>query len=158
MELAYSTGSKLIMETNPKIILFQCQWCLYSEPDQQWVDHELPPSIHLVKTPCTGRINPLYILNAIQGGADGIMISGCLPEKCHFKEGNLSALRQHDEFLNFLDYIGYERDRVRFVWLDLQDRGRIQRELAEFETIVTLLGEVDTLATRMHAQVGGTNG
>jgi len=146
------------METKPKIALFQCQWCLYSEPDQDWVDHLLPPNIHLTKLSCTGRINPLHILNAIQGGADGIVVSGCQPEKCHFKEGNLSALRQHDEFLNFLDYIGYERDRVRFVWLDLQDRGRIQRELAEFETIVTLLGEVDTLATRMHAQVGGTNG
>lgn len=157
MELAYSTGSKLIMETNPKIILFQCQWCLYSEPDQQWVDHELPPSIHLVKTPCTGRINPLYILNAIQGGADGIMISGCLPEKCHFKEGNLSAFRQMDEFVNFLDYIGYEKSRVRFVWIDLQDRGRIQRDVSDFLTQISILGNANTLNTRIEIAAGGLN-
>ncbi len=143
------------METKLKIVLFQCQWCLYSEPDQQWVDHDLPPSIHLVKLPCTGRINPLFILNAIQGGADGIMISGCLPEKCHYKEGNLSALRQHEEFINLLDYIGYERDRIRFVWLDLQDRGRIQRELANFETSITELGKANNLATRVNAPSGG---
>jgi coenzyme F420-reducing hydrogenase delta subunit len=136
------------METRPKIALFQCQWCLYSEADQHWVDHELPPSIHLVKLPCTGRINPLHILNAVQGGADGIMISGCQPEKCHFKEGNLSALRQHDEFLNLLEYIGYERDRVRFTWLDLQDRGRIQRDLAAFEADLSKLGKADILVTR----------
>lgn len=138
------------MNTRPKIALFQCQWCLYSEPDQHWVDNELPPSIHLVKLSCTGRINPLHILNAVQGGADGIMISGCLPEKCHFKEGNLSALRQHDEFLNLLDYIGYERDRIRFVWLDLQDRGRIQRELADFESEISKLGKAKNLATRIN--------
>ncbi len=143
------------MENKPKIALFQCKWCLYSEPDQDWVDHDLPPSIHLVKLPCTGRINPLYILNAIQGGADGIVISGCLPEKCHYKEGNLSALRQHDEFLNFLDYIGYERSRVRFVWLDLQDRGRIQRELADFEAEIANLGKAKTLATRITMPFGG---
>jgi len=143
------------METRPKIVLFQCQWCLFSEPDQHWVDHELPPSIHLVKLPCTGRINPLHILNAIQGGTDGIMISGCRPEKCHYKEGNLSALRQHDEFLNFLDYIGYEKERVRFAWLDLQDRGRIQRELADFEMAVAKLGKAKILATRAHAPIGG---
>jgi len=143
------------MKTKPKIVLFQCQWCLYAEPDQNWVDHELPPSIHLAKLPCTGRINPLYILNAIQGGADGVIISGCRPDNCHYKEGNLSALRQHDEFLNFLDYVGYERDRIRFVWLDLQDRGRIQRELADFERTISELGKANNLATRVIVPVGG---
>jgi len=143
------------METRPKIALFQCKWCLYSEPDQNWVDNELPSSMYLVKLPCTGRINPLYILNAVQGGADGIVISGCLPEKCHYKEGNLSALRQNEEFLNFLDYIGYERSRVRFVWLDLQDRGRIQRELADFEAEIAKLGKAKVLATRSKVSPGG---
>ncbi len=143
------------METRPKIALFQCKWCLYSEPDQNWVDNELPSSMHLVKLPCTGRINPLYILNAVQGGADGIVISGCLPEKCHYKEGNLRALRQHDEFLNFLDYIGYERSRVRFVWLDLQDRGRIQKELADFKSEIAKLGKAKVLATRSKVSPGG---
>lgn len=146
------------MNTKPKIALFQCQWCLYSEPDQDWVDHKLPPNVHLIKLSCTGRINPLHLLNAVQGGADGIIVSGCRPEKCHFKEGNLSALRQHEEFLNLLDYVGYERDRIRFVWLDLQDRGRIQREVAEFEAFLTHFGSANTLVTRVNAQVGGING
>lgn len=137
------------METKPKIVLFQCQWCLYSEPDQQWVENDLPKSMHLVKVPCTGRINTLHVLNAIQGGADGVMISGCLPEKCHFKEGNLSAMRQQDEFANLLDYIGYEKERIRFVWLDLQDLGRIQKELATFEAEITELGPTQNLATRV---------
>ena len=145
------------MNTEPKIALFQCQWCLYSEPDQDWVDHQLPPNVHLIKLSCTGRINPLHILNAVQGGVDGIIVSGCFPEKCHVKEGNLSALRQHDEFLNLLHYVGYERERVRFVWLDLQDRGRIQREIAEFETFLTQLEPATTLSTRVNAMVGGIN-
>ena len=145
------------MKTKPKIALFQCQWCLYSEPDQHWVDHELPSSIRLLKLSCTGRINPLYILNAVQGGADGIMISGCLPEKCHYKEGNLSALRQHDEFQNLLEYIGFERDRIRIVWLDLQDRGRIQRELADFEAVISNLGPASTLVTRAEVGLVGEN-
>ena len=107
--------------------------------------------------PCTGRIDPLFILNAVQGGADGVMISGCLPEKCHFKEGNLAARRQLFEFSQFLDYIGYAQDRVRFVWLDLQDRGRIQQELAAFERTLEALGPAQTLATRTPAPTGGTH-
>jgi len=140
-----------------KIALFQCRWCLYSPEDQAWVDNDLPENIHLVKVPCTGRIDPLFILNAVQGGVDGVMISGCLPEKCHFKEGNLAARRQLAEFGSFLDYIGYEQARVRFVWLDLQDRGRIQQELAAFESALETLGPAQALATRASAPMGGAD-
>ncbi len=146
------------MSTTPmKIALFQCRWCLYSPEDQAWVDNDLPENIHLVKVPCTGRIDPLFILNAVQGGADGVMISGCLPEKCHFKEGNLAARRQLFEFSQFLDYIGYAQDRVRFVWLDLQDRGRIQQELAAFERALEALGQAQALVTRAPVAMGGAH-
>lgn len=140
-----------------KIALFQCQWCLYSPEDQAWVEQDLPENIHLIKVPCTGRIDPLFILNAVQGGADGIMISGCLPEKCHFKEGNLAARRQLAEFSSFLDYIGYAQQRVRFVWLDIQDRGRIQQELTAFQSALEQLESTPALATRIPTPMGGTH-
>lgn len=107
--------------------------------------------------PCTGRINPLYLLNAVQGGADGVMVSGCLPEQCHFKTGNIAARRQLDEFSDYLDHIGYEQDRIRFLWLDLQDRGIIQKELAAFEAQITALGPARNLATRTAQKAGGAN-
>lgn len=135
----------------PRIVLFQCQWCLYSPEDQEWVDQKLPENIHLAKVPCTGRINTLYILNAVQGGADGVMISGCKPEQCHFKEGNMGARRQLDEFADFLAHIGYDRERVRFSWFDLQDRGRIQLDLTGFEADLAALGKTEALATRVRA-------
>ena len=80
-----------------------------------------------------------------------------MPEKCHFKEGNLAARRQLAEFSSFLDYVGYDQERVRFVWLDLQDRGRIQRELAEFERQLSKLSPAKTLATRIPLNEGGAN-
>ena len=145
------------MSQKPKIALFQCQWCLYAPADQNWVDTQLPENIHLTKTPCTGRINPLYVLNAVQGGADGVMISGCLPEQCHFKTGNMAARRQLQEFNDFLDYIGYEKNRVCFVWLDLQDRGIIQKQLAQFEQDLEALGPASNLVTRTKVAEGGLN-
>ena len=145
------------MDTAKKIVLFQCQWCLYAPEDQDWVDHHLPENVHLTKVPCTGRLDPLFILNAVQGGADGVMISGCVPEKCHFKEGNLSARRQMDEFSDFLNYVGYDEDRICFTWLDLQDRGIIQKEVAAFEAQITALGPAHNLATRVTETAGGAN-
>jgi coenzyme F420-reducing hydrogenase delta subunit len=64
-------------------------------------------------------------------------------------------MRQHDEFANLLDYIGYEKERIRFVWLDLQDLGRIQKELAAFEADIAKLGPTSHLATRTQAAVRG---
>jgi len=145
------------MNETPKLVLFQCQWCLFSPADQDWVDNQLSENIHLAKVPCTGRINPLYLLNAVQGGADGVMVSGCLPERCHFKTGNIAARRQLEEFSDYLNHIGYEQDRIRFLWLDLQDRGIIQKELAAFEAQITALGPAHNLATRATETAGGAN-
>jgi len=112
------------------------------------MDTQLSLRVKSIKVPCTGRISPLFVLNAIQGGADGVLISGCLPEKCHFKEGNLSARRQLDEFRSFLSYLGMEEERMRFAWIDLSERGRIQQELADLEETIGAIGPARRLTTR----------
>ena len=139
----------------PRIVVFQCQYCLFSAADREWMDTRLPPNIKRIKVPCTGRISPLFVLNAIQGGVDGILISGCVPEKCHFKEGNLGARRQLDEFRRFLSYLGMESERIRFAWIDVTERGRIQRELASLEETLRSLGQLTRLVTRSPLAVQG---
>ncbi|MFN2156752.1 MAG: hydrogenase iron-sulfur subunit, partial [Anaerolineae bacterium] len=90
-----------------------------------------------------------FLLNAVQGGVDGILINGCVPGKCHFKEGNLAAHRRLDEFRRLLTYLGMEQDRIRFAWIDVGERGRIQRELGDLETTLRELGPVRRLVTRV---------
>jgi len=139
-------------EKKPAIVLFQCQYCLASSMDQYWVENELPENVKLIKVPCSGRIDPMYILNAVQGGADGIMVCGCMPEKCHYKEGNLHARRTLSEFRNFLNLLGYSQDRFVFHWMNIDERDVIQPLLAEFEEH---LGKIDTqsrLKTRTFSQ------
>jgi F420-non-reducing hydrogenase iron-sulfur subunit len=142
------------MSWSPRIVVLQCQFCLYSEADQHWMETQLPEHIKLVRVPCTGRISPLFVLNAVQGGADGVLICGCLPEKCHFKEGNLGARRQLDEFGRFLNYLGMEPERLRFAWIDLDERGTIQRELADLEAQISAIGPARRLVTRPPSGAG----
>lgn len=135
----------------PRIAVFQCQYNLRAMADREWMETALPPNIKLIPVPCTGRISPLFVLNAVQGGADGILVSGCAPEKCHFKKGNLGARRQLDEFRRFLTLLGMDEKRVRFAWIDIAERGRIRRELAELEQDVLSLGQAKRLVTRSPA-------
>jgi F420-non-reducing hydrogenase iron-sulfur subunit len=132
----------------PRLLFFQCQYALYAEADQQWVDTRLPENIKQIKIPCTGRLSPHLLLNAIQGGTDGVLICGCRPEKCHFREGNLGARRLLDEFVRFLAYLGMEPERVRFIWVDLSEHGRIRQELKMFEMMIHALGPARNLVTR----------
>ena len=137
----------------PRIVVFQCQYTLFSPTDQWWMDTQLPPYIKLVQVPCSGRISPLFVLNAIQGGADGVLINGCVPGKCHFKEGNLAAHRQLGEFKNLLTYVGMQEERMRFTWIDVDGLGRIQRELADLEKTIQAVGPAERLVTRVPLHV-----
>ena len=139
----------------PRIVIFQCQYSAYSALDREWMANQLPSRIKLVQVPCSGRISPLFVLNALQGGVDGALICGCTPEKCHFKSGNLGARRQLQEFRTFLSYVGVEPERIRFAWIDPAERGRVQREVADMERDIQSLGQASRLVTRAPLQVQG---
>jgi len=143
------------MTWKPHFFLFQCQYCLASSDDQVWVETSLPKNVKLIKTPCTGRISPLFILNALQGGADGVLMSGCMPEKCHYKVGNLGARRQLDEFARMLEFLGMDPGRVRFVWMDINERGKIQSEIAQFEQDLIKLGRSHKFAALPEREMAG---
>jgi coenzyme F420-reducing hydrogenase delta subunit len=137
----------------PRLAVFQCQYNLYSMGDREWLAAELPLRIKHIPVPCSGRISPLFILNAIQGGVDGVLICGCLPEKCHFKTGNLGARRQLDEFRTFLAYLGLDEQRIRFAWIDPAERGRIRQEIMDLEETILSIGQARQLATRVTVRV-----
>ncbi len=102
----------------PRIAAFVCRWCTYAGADLAGTSRlKYPPQIRIVKLPCTGRIDPLFLLRAFQMGADGILVSGCHPGDCHYASGNYIARRRWTLFRVLLDYVGLEPERVHFSWV-----------------------------------------
>ena len=132
----------------PRLVLFQCRFNHYSTADLKRIETLETADVKCIQVPCAGRISPLFILSAVQGGADGIAISGCLPGICHYKQGNLGARRQLSAFRNLLTYVGMAAERLRFVWLDPADRGRLVREMTALSAAVQPLGPARCLVTR----------
>ena len=61
----------------PKIVAFVCNWCTYAGADLAGISRiQYPPNVRIIRVPCTGRINPFYIVKALQTGADGVLVSG----------------------------------------------------------------------------------
>jgi coenzyme F420-reducing hydrogenase delta subunit len=109
----------------PKIVAFLCNWCSYAGADLAGVSRmQYGPNIRVIRVPCSGRVNPLYILKALQNGADGVLVSGCHPGDCHYISGNLVARRKFALLKKFLTYIGIEPERVQFSWVSASEGAR----------------------------------
>ena len=109
----------------PKIVVFLCNWCSYAGADLAGVGRiQYPHNIRIIRVPCSGRINPLYIVKALQSGADGVLVSGCHPGDCHYVSGNLYARRKFALLKSFLEYAGVEPKRVQFSWVSASEGNR----------------------------------
>jgi coenzyme F420-reducing hydrogenase delta subunit len=61
----------------PEIVAFCCHYCAYAAADLAGsMRLGYPTSIKVVKMPCSGTVDPLYVLRAFEDGADGVMVAG----------------------------------------------------------------------------------
>jgi coenzyme F420-reducing hydrogenase delta subunit len=109
----------------PKIVAFLCNWCSYAGADLAGVSRlQYGPNVRVIRVPCSARVNPQFIIKALQNGADGVLVSGCHPGDCHYISGNLVARRKFALVKKFLTYIGIEDERVQFSWVSASEGGR----------------------------------
>jgi len=105
-------------EWTPKIVAFVCNWCTYAGADLAGTSRlKYDVNIRPIKLPCTGRIDPLFIVKAFEQGADGVLVSGCHPGDCHYTSGNYHARRRWIVFSELLRFLGIHEDRVQFAWV-----------------------------------------
>lgn len=131
----------------PKIVAFLCNWCSYAGADLAGVSRlQYPPNIRVIRVPCSGRINPLFILAALQNGADGVLVSGCHPGDCHYLSGNLVARRKFNTIKDLLAYAGIEPERVQFSWVSASEGGRFSELVRQVSEDVKRLGPQRRLA------------
>lgn len=134
----------------PKIITFLCTWCSYAGADLAGVSRfQYPPNIRIIKVPCSGRMSPNLILNALKGGADGVLVSGCHPGDCHYISGNYFARRRFGLLGNLLEFIGLEQDRVQFTWVSAAEGEQFAQVVEQVTEKVRKLGP----ATRLVKEV-----
>ncbi len=79
----------------PRIVGFLCNWCSYAGANLAGTSRiQYAPNIRIIRVPCSGRVDPLFVVKAFQAGADGVMVLGCHPGDCHYRDGNYYARRR----------------------------------------------------------------
>jgi F420-non-reducing hydrogenase iron-sulfur subunit len=105
-------------EFEPRIVAFVCNWCTYAGADLTGTSRiKYASNVRIMRFPCTGRIDYMLILKAFGEGADGVIVSGCHPNDCHFTSGNFHARRRWIVFRNLMDFMGVDINRVKFSWV-----------------------------------------
>ncbi|MCL1934279.1 MAG: hydrogenase iron-sulfur subunit [Candidatus Azobacteroides sp.] len=105
-------------EFEPKVLAFVCNWCTYTGADLTGTSRiKYASNVKILRLPCTGRIDFLLILKAFATGMDGVIVSGCHPNDCHYTSGNFHARRRWILFRSLLDFLGIDTRRIRFSWV-----------------------------------------
>ncbi len=125
----------------PRIVAFACRWCTYAGADLAGTSRkEYPSSVRLIRVPCSGRVNPSFVIRAFQRGADGVLVSGCHPGDCHYIEGNLLTRRRYSVAKRFLEYLGIEPERFRVEWISAAEGARFADLITEMTDDIRELG------------------
>jgi coenzyme F420-reducing hydrogenase delta subunit len=133
----------------PKIIAFLCNWCSYAGADLAGISRiQYPPNIRIVRVPCSGRVNPLYIIKSLQHGADGVLVSGCHPGDCHYISGNYYARRRFTLLKRLLETVGIEPGRIHFSWVSAAEGEKFSQVVTGVIDAVSDLGPATRLVKR----------
>lgn len=128
-------------EFEPKIIGFLCNWCSYAGADLAGVSRiQYPPNIRIIRVMCSGRVDPVIILEMFANGADGVIVTGCHPGDCHYVEGNLYEERKIKMLKRLLALTGLELGRLRLEWVSAAEGQRFAQIVTEFTNQIKKLG------------------
>jgi len=101
---------------------------------------QYPTNIKIVRVPCTGKVDVIHLLRALEKGADGACVIGCLEGECHFNSGNLMAKRRVAQASKILDTIGIGGERARMFNLSSSEGPRFAQYATEFTAEIKALG------------------
>ena len=128
-------------EFEPKILAFTCNWCSYAGADLAGVSRiQYPPNVRVIRLMCSGRVDHLFIFEALKR-ADGILITGCHPPSdCHYVRGNLWAEARYEAIQTWMKEIGIEPERLRLAWVSASEGAKFADVMKDMVADMKKLG------------------
>lgn len=129
------------MTFEPRIVGLLCNWCSYAGADLAGVSRiSYPTNIRIIRLMCSGRVDPVIVLETLAQGADGVMVMGCHIGDCHYITGNLQAERKIKMLKKLLARTGLEVERLRLEWVSASEGGRFAELVKDFVNQIKALG------------------
>jgi heterodisulfide reductase subunit A len=142
---------------SPLIVAFLCNWCSYACADLTGMSRlHYPTNIRIIRTMCAARVNPEFVLEALKGGADGVLVAGCRLDECHYIYGNIDAKQRMEVLKEVLKEIGLDPKRIRTLWISAAEGERFSNTIANFVKELEEIGPIGTELKRGETRVDNT--
>jgi F420-non-reducing hydrogenase iron-sulfur subunit len=140
-EVAEARAKPVDPDFEPDIIVFACHYCAYAAADLAGsMRLQYPSNIRMIKLPCTGKLEVVHVLKALEAGADGVYAAGCMEGECHYLKGNLWARRRIDYVKKLVAELGIEPERVEMFNMSSAMGARFAEVATEFTELIKRLG------------------
>jgi len=125
----------------PSILAFTCNWCSYGGADLAGISRiQHPPNAKVIRLMCSGRIDPVMVIEAFKEGADGVMVTGCHPGDCHYATGNYRTQVRFDALKLAMTSMGLHPDRLKLLWASASEGQQWADGITTMTETVRLLG------------------
>lgn len=101
---------------------------------------DYPTNVKVIRIPCTGKVDALYLLKALEDGVDGVYVAGCEEGDCHFLKGNIRAKKRVGYVKSILKDLGINPGRVEMYNMSAADGPRFVDVAREFTARIKALG------------------
>ncbi|NLP43094.1 MAG: hydrogenase iron-sulfur subunit [Peptococcaceae bacterium] len=139
--LDQKTPTENLENWQPKILVFACNWCTYAGADLTGLSRlQYPATVRILRVPCSGRVNPQFVIKAFQKGVDAVLVCGCHPGDCHYTTGNYFTRRRFLLMRRLMEYIGMEPERLQASWVSAAEAQKFQQLITEVTEQIRALG------------------
>ena len=95
-----------------RITALRCQKALYAGLKPEEISRAWVEGIQIIETPCSGKVDPIYLLKAFEKGADAVVVLACDQRLCATLEGATRIHRRVERAQRLLAEAGIEPERL----------------------------------------------
>ncbi|MFQ5836267.1 MAG: hydrogenase iron-sulfur subunit [Candidatus Bathyarchaeia archaeon] len=129
-------------EFEPNIIVFTCNWCSYAGADLAGVSRfQYPSNVRIIKLMCSGRVDPIFVLEAFRNGVDGVLVTGCHIGDCHYVSGNRYTEHRISLIKKIMEVTGLNPERLKLEWVSASEGEKFARIIAEMVNRTKKIGK-----------------
>jgi len=125
----------------PRVVVFSCHWCSYTAADTAGLKRmAMDPHFCVLRTMCSARVDPEWVLKALSKGADGVLVLAGHPGRCHYEIGNLRTRKRMTLLHKYLEQMGFDPARFHIAYVDSEEVEGYVNEVNSYVAKVRELG------------------
>ena len=149
-QMVAQIDAALAHHAQEKILVFACNWCSYAGSDLAGVSRlQYPANARIIRTMCSGRVDPEFVWRSFEKGAAMVLVSGCHYADCHYIDANRQTVKRVDRLWDQLERKGIRPERLQIEWVsaaEAQKWAHVMRELEKMRQTVTQAEVEETVA------------